>query len=76
MEEMSFEFFLFVALASILCSGADRFEKDLVEDFPRNNSSFVEIRQVVMEMLFEVFFLFLALIAILYSREEHIEQFW
>ena len=36
----------------------------------------VEIRPVVMvEMFFEIFFLFLALIAVLYSGEEYFEQF-
>ena len=51
---------------------------NLVEDLPRNNLSFGEICQVVMEeMLFEVvFFLFLALLAILFRGEEQFEQFW
>ena len=78
MEEMLFDFFLFLALATILCCGAK-----LLSDFgrrpprSRNNPSFVEIHQVVMEkLLFEVFlfffsFLILALVAILCSGEEH-----
>ena len=54
-EETLFEFFLFFALASILCSRAEQFEQFLVDGLPWNNPSFVEICQVVTEeMLFEV----------------------
>ena len=49
----------------------------LVEDLPRSYPRFVEIRQVVVEeMLFEVVFHFLALVAILCRGEEQFEQFW
>ena len=70
-------FFLFLALAAIMCSGEEIFDRFLVTSQGTILSSFVEICPVVMaEMLFEVFFyLFLALAAILCSGAEIFEKF-
>ena len=73
-------YFIFFALASILCSEAEQFEQFWLRTSQGTIlSTFIEIRPVVTEeMLFEDFFflLILALVAILCSGEEQFEQFW